>query len=434
MKTEEIFESKLKRSKQIELLILTSIFWALVAAGVMVTSLTLPKIAEFYKISANATSLFASVTFFGMLFGAFILGNIADIIGRKSTTAILTILVSIFNGLIGLKLDYNLTLIFRFIAGFGMGGLLPVVNAYLTEFLPKFVRGRYLVILEGSWAIGSIIIGIIAVTIGKTNYSYTYFTFFLGILTLLLLLRMPESIKFLIKKGRIEEVERNLKSLNLDVNARNIEVPHENFSRVPFFNLFKKEYLGISLTIWFVWFAISFSYYTFFTWLPKVISNLANTTITKSLFYTFFLLVMQLPGYLLGAYLIEAIGRKKSLFIFLIGTSLMAFIFALSRNTVQVVLFGSLLTIFCMSAWGIIYAYTPELFPTEFRATANGSSGAFARVAGIIAPLFISYFLSKNLMLAIFFFAILLLIGGILVLLFGKETKSIEIGWRKKKD
>jgi putative MFS transporter len=152
-----------------------------------------------------------------------------------------------------------------------------------------------------------------------------------------------------------------------------------------------------------------------------------NTQITKSIEYTFTLLVMQLPGYLIGAYLIEAIGRKKSLFISLLGTAIMAFFFASSKTANQILLNGSLLTIFCMSAWGIIYAYTPELYPTEFRATANGSAGALARVAGILAPIFISMHF-KSISTAIYTLSVILVIGGILVLIIGKETKGKSIG------
>jgi len=426
MEIEELLENKISKQVQTKLVIISSIFWSLVAAGVMVLSLTLSKIATAYGIEPTKASLIASFTFFGMLTGALLAGNIADIIGRKPLIGILVTIVSIFSALTGLKLNFTTLLIIRFIAGFGLGGLLPVVNAYLAEFSPRFVRGTLLVILEGSWAVGSIIIGIVAITIGKDNYSITYFVFALGLLTLILLKFIPESIKFLLKKGCEEEARKNLKLLGINYEGP-IEISKEPALKVPVLNLFREKYLLITLMIWYVWFAISFSYYAFFTWLPKVISSMINTQITKSIEYTFTLLVMQLPGYLIGAYLIEAIGRKKSLFISLLGTAIMAFFFASSKTANQILLNGSLLTIFCMSAWGIIYAYTPELYPTEFRATANGSAGALARVAGILAPIFISMHF-KSISTAIYTLSVILVIGGILVLIIGKETKGKSIG------
>ncbi len=426
MDIEEFLEKRVSKSIQTKLVLIASTYWSFVAGGVMVLSLTLPKIAQTYGLQSTVASLIASFTFLGMLIGAIISGNIADIIGRKPLMGILVSIVSIFSALTGLKVNFSILLLIRFITGLGLGGLLPVVNAYLTEFLPKLVRGRLLVILEGSWAIGSIIIGIVAITIGKTNYSITYVVFLLGLLTLIFLKFIPESIKFLLKKGKIDEAKKNLKLLGIDYGGT-LEITKEEVLQLPFLNLFREKYFPTTLMIFYVWFVISFSYYAFFTWLPKVISSLIGTEITKSINYTFTMLVMQLPGYLLGAYLIEAIGRKKSLFISLLGTSIMAFIFTTSKTPNQILINGSLLTIFCMSAWGIIYAYTPELYPTEFRATANGSAGALARVAGILAPIFISSQF-KNLAFAISTLGVILVIGGMLVLIIGKETKGESIG------
>lgn len=425
MEIEELLEKTISRKAQLKLILITSVYWSLVASGVMVLSLTLSKIAVSYGLQPTKASLIASFTFLGMLIGAIIFGNLADIIGRKPLIGILVSLISIFSTLTGIKTTFSLLLVFRFITGLGLGGLLPVVNAYLAEFSPRLLRGRLLVILEGSWAIGSIIIGVIAVTIGKENYSLTYFAFIFGLFSLIFLRFVPESIKFLLKKGKTIEAKANLKLLGIDYNGE-IEISKESASKVPVLNLFKEKYLPITLMIWYVWFTISFSYYAFFTWLPKVISSIVNTEITKSIQYTFTLLAMQLPGYAIGAYLIEAIGRKKSLFLSLLGTALMAFYFASSKTAGDILIRGSLLTIFCMSAWGIIYAYTPELYPTEFRATANGSAGAMARIAGILAPIFISTQFT-NLKVAISILGIILTIGGLLTIFIGKETKGAKI-------
>jgi putative MFS transporter len=85
------------------------------------------------------------------------------------------------------------------------------------------------------------------------------------------------------------------------------------------------------------------------------------------------------------------------------------------------------MTIFCMSAWGVIYAYTPELFPTEFRASANGSAGSWARVAGIAAPIYISLLFNKSLTFAISFLGLMLFVASLWVLIKGYETKGKEI-------
>ncbi|MGC8758004.1 MAG: MFS transporter [Caldisericaceae bacterium] len=426
MKIEYFLSSRIETRIQRKLLFVTSLFWAFAAAGVMVMSLTLPRIASSYNIDLVKASLIPSFTFVGMLVGATTFGNFADIAGRKIMIAIAIALIGIFNFATGIKMSFSMLLLARFFAGIGMGGALPVINAYLAEFSPSSLRGRNLVLLEASWAVGSIIIGIIAITFGKNNYQIDYFVFLAGLLMLLIIPSMPESIKFLVKKNRKESLKNNLEKVGIN-DEINFEFEVEETRRIPLANLFTREYLGRTLMIWYLWFSVSFAYYGFFSWLPKVISKMIGTTVTASTMYVFTMLVMQLPGYLLAAYFVEKIGRKKTLFISLLGTAIMAFLFAQSKTSTVLLVNGALMTSFCMSAWGVIYAYTPELYPTEFRASANGSAGSLARVAGIIAPIYIAS-LFRNLILAISVLGVMLLLGAVWTLAKGKETKNVEIG------
>lgn len=389
-------------------------------------SLTLPKIASSYGIDLVKASLIPSFTFIGMFVGATTFGNLADVVGRKVMIAAALVLISIFSFLTGIKMSFPLLILVRFLAGIGMGGALPVTNAYLAEFSPKSLRGRNLVLLEASWAIGSIIIGVIATTVGKNNFRVDYFVFLAGILMILILPSMPESLKFLLKKHKEESLRRSLHQIGIDEKV-NFEFDVEETRHMPIANLFTREYLGRTLMIWYLWFSVSFAYYGFFTWLPKVISEMIGTSMTTSMAYVFTMLVMQLPGYAFAAYMIERIGRKRTLFLSLLGTAVMAVFFSQSRNSMALLICGSLMTAFCMSAWGVIYAYTPELYPTEFRASANGSAGSWARVAGIIAPIYIAS-LFRSLVAALSILGVMLLIGAIWVLVKGKETRNVEIG------
>lgn len=426
MKIEEFIEKFIKRNIQNRVLIVSSLFWATAAAGVMVMSFTLPRIAEVYNLSQTTTSLVASFTFLGMLLGATLFGNLADVFGRKTLLIITLILTSTFNALTGIKLNFQLLLLVRLLAGLGMGGLLPVANAFLAEYSPKLNRGRNLVLLEASWAIGSIVIGVVAITLGRSYWQTDYLVFLFALLFLIPLVFLSETPKFLIKKNKFPELQSSLQRFGINVPPH-IEFETEKTFKVPIANLFKKGFAGRTIMIWYMWFAISFAYYGFFTWLPKIISKLANTTLTTSSLYLFTILIMQLPGYLLGAYFIEKIGRKPTLFFSFLGTAIMAFFFARSYTNTSILLNGSLMTIFCMSAWGVIYAYTPELFPTEFRASANGSAGSWARVAGIAAPIYISLLFNKSLTFAISFLGLMLFVASLWVLIKGYETKGKEI-------
>ena len=423
---DEFIETFVNEKLQKRILLTAALSWGTVAAGVMVMSFTLPLIAKTYSLSTAATSWLASVTFIGMLAGAFLFGYFADIWGRKPSAIIAFLLTIVFSSLTAVKMTFPLLIAVRLLAGFGMGGLLPTVNTIVAEYTSVKRRGRYLVLLESSWAIGSIIIGIVAVTAGKINWQINYYVFLIAFLFLIPFAKIPETPRYLAKKGQFTYLRSAFKKFLIAI-PENTEIHIMEYKKTSLSGLFREGYALKTLMVWYLWFAISFSYYGFFIWLPKIIGKMSGISLTSSLFFVFTMMVMQLPGYLTSAYFVEKIGRKKTLFISLLGTALFAILFATSKSEGAFFVFGSIMTAFCMSAWGAIYAYTPELYPTAFRGTANGSAGALARIAGVLAPFYIALMINKNIVLALLTFSIMLLIGAFWVLIKGEETKGKAI-------
>jgi len=138
---------------------------------------------------------------------------------------------------------------------------------------------------------------------------------------------------------------------------------------------------------------------------------------------------MQLPGYLLAAYLIEKIGRKKSIAFFFIGTALSALLMASVASQIALLFSSVIISVFCLGAWGMVYAYTPELYPTKMRALGNGAAGVMARIAGILAPYYTAFVMDKtnSITLVMIPMAILTIISATFALIVGKETKGIPV-------
>src|SRR5690606_19318913 len=141
---------------------------------------------------------------------------------------------------------------------------------------------------------------------------------------------------------------------------------------IPFrllFTTYKKQ----TIALWAVWFAIAFSYYGMFLWLPSVMVDKGFSMIS-SFGYVLLMTLAQLPGYFLAAYLIEKWGRKSTLSRFMIMTGVMADLFGGSESVAALLITGSLLSFFNLGAWGALYAYSPENYPVEMR----GSGAGFA--------------------------------------------------------
>lgn len=407
--------SKIQRS----LLLLFSLAWMADAAGVMMMTFTLGGISAEWHLSTLQSSTIASLTFVGMLLGAIGAGFILDLVGRKFAMNLFltfTILFTFIDGFSPSPLFFG---IFRFLSGIGYGGLMPSVNAYLSESTAIKIRGRYLVLLESSWAVGSILIGLYAVTSGS-GWRSVYYSILVASLIFIPFLRIKESPRYVfLKKGKkgLEE----LLGIHLKEEVETIEK-----SVVPVKALLGKRYFKSTLLVWSSWFVISFIYYGLFIWLPKIFSTTGIAQI-NALWFTFFIFLAQLPGYLSAAYFIEKIGRKPSLIIFFAGTAISSLIFSSVTNTYTFIIAGLVTSFFCMGVWGLIYAYTPELFPTSFRGSANGSAGMMARIAGIIAPYFVAAFFGTNVLHALIWFSILAFLMAILAAFLGKETKLENI-------
>ena len=117
-------------------------------------------------------------------------------------------------------------------------------------------------------------------------------------------------------------------------------------------------------------------------------------SLTKSFGYTLAISIAQLPGYFLAAWLVEVWGRRRTLAAFLAVSALAAFAFSQAGSAGQVLAFGMLLSASNLGAWGVLYAVTPEIYPTRLRGAAAGAAAAVGRVAAIIAPLLVPWFLN----------------------------------------
>ncbi len=415
---DKVVDKYVPKSKQREYLFLSFAAWIIVAYGVLLGAFTLGGVAkELGGESVFFQAFLKSSVFIGMLIGAFLSGVISDYFGRKFSMNFYLIFSTLFTFLGGFSHTLGFFVTMRLLAGFGYGGLMPSVNTYLSETVSIRFRGRYLVFLESMWAVGSIIVGLVHITIGKHSWRWDYWLMGLGLLLLVEYLRVPESPRFAFLKGGKSLLN---KVLNTEVEE---EVEEIERTKVPVAAILKPPYLRRTLMIWTVWFVLSVVYYGIFLWLPRIFAS--RGVVEHALWLTFLMMVFQLAGYLLAAYLIEKIGRVPSLSTFLFGTGAAALGFALINSTGMYITMAFLTSVFCLGAWGVVYAYTPELYPTSFRTTGNGTAGTITRIGGILAPYITVSF--KSIVWSLVFFSILAILAGTVVTTLGVETKGREI-------
>ncbi|AJC73863.1 MFS transporter [Pseudothermotoga hypogea DSM 11164 = NBRC 106472] len=418
MRIDEAVEKYVSKGFQRKLLILTSIAWMFDAAGVMLLSFVLPFVIKDWNLSPTQGATIASSTFMGMLLGALSVGFVADLVGRKTSNLFFFMITVTFTFLSGFSKSASALMILRFLSGFGYGGLMPSFNAYLSEFTSISLRGRYLVLLEASWAVGSILIGLFAVLV-LPDWRWIFWIFGTGYIFTPVLLLIPETPRYALLRGGKKALE---KVLGVKIEE-NIEAPKK--VKVPLFSILGKEHLKDTIVIWISWFAVSFIYYALFTWAPRIFSSQGVDVITST-WFTFYMMVAQLPGYLSAAYFIDKWGRKPSLAVYFIGTGLAALLWANVQSGTSLLVSAMILSFFCLGVWGLVYAYTPELYPTPIRGTGNGTAGVWARIAGVIAPYYTSFMMEKGKSITetLAWISAIAILTGIIILTFGRETKG----------
>ncbi|MEM3326518.1 MAG: MFS transporter, partial [Thermoproteus sp.] len=302
----------------------------------------------------------------------------------------------------------------RVMTGLGLGGELPVVASLISELSPTRHRGRNVVILESFWSVGSILAAALAYFV-FTRFGWRAPLLFLSataLYALALRTTVPESPYWLYYR----DPQRAL------AIAQTYGVSLGRPERHSVKELLS-SYRAQTLVLWASWLLLAFGYYGAFLWLPSIIAS-RGYSLVNTFEYTLVMSLAQLPGYLTAAYLIEKIGRRLSLLLFFLGSAVSAAAFATAQTTLWLLAAGVALNFFNLGVWGLIYAYTPESYPSDLRATGMGSSGSMARIGMIVGPLLPPLLNFQGALMA---YSAAWLASAIIIYLFGKETKNIKI-------
>jgi MFS transporter, putative metabolite:H+ symporter len=400
----------MKNSKEIsgrKLLGIAGMGWMFDAMDVGMLSFIIAALKVEWELSPGQMGWIGSINSIGMAVGALVFGLMADRIGRKNVFIITLLLFSIGSGISAFTTTFAAFLVLRFFIGAGLGGELPVASTLVSESVPAENRGRIVVLLESFWAGGWLVAAVISYfIIPKYGWQVALLISAIPALyALYLRMGLPDSPRFTAVKDK--EKTSAFQSMR---------------------NLFSKTYRRRTIMLWIVWFCVVFSYYGMFLWLPSVMI-MKGFSLIKSFEYVLIMTLAQLPGYFTAAWCIEKFGRKFVLVVYLMGTAVSAYFFGAAESTALLMTSGILLSFFNLGAWGGLYAYTPEQYPTIIRGTGSGMAAAVGRIGGVLGPLLVGNLVTQQVSISTIFmiFCISVLIGALAVFVLGKETKNTEL-------
>lgn len=395
----------LREPKQRKLLFSAGLSWLFDAMEVGMISFIVTALAVEWHLGAQQVGLVMAINSIGMAVGAAISGLLADRYGRRAILIWTLLIFSIASGLSALATSFVVLCVLRFIAGFGLGGELPVATTLVSESVPIKDRGRAVVLLESFWAFGWIAAALIAYFV-IPEYGWRM-AFVIGTLPAFYALYLRRAIQD-------SPTFNKQQSRKLSIKERVASV-------------WSVKYRKSTITLWILWFTVVFSYYGMFLWLPSIML-LKGFDLVTSFQYILIMTLAQIPGYFTAAYFIEKFGRKFVLVVYLLLTAGSAVWFGNAETEGILIASGICLSFFNLGAWGGMYAYTPELYPSTVRATGVGLAASFGRIGGVIGPFLVGMLVARETAITTVFmmFFITIVIGALTVLFFGKETKGTD--------
>ncbi len=388
VRIEEILDTEEISSTQSRIIWIARFSWAFVAMEIILISFTLPLFAEIFSLNQIQQGILASAVLLGDIAGAVIFGRLSDVVGRRPVFQISLIWYSLFTALTALSTGFYDLLAYRFLAGVGLGGMLVVDPALLSEFLPPRKRGMLMVSMDLFWPVGSLIalaLAYVFLEIGGGNWRALFLAAaFPAFIVALFRLYVPESPFYLAKKGYLDRASEVLKRLTgRNIDPRIIEFAVEEKGS---FNELFSHYGRRALAMLFAWSALNYTYYGLFLWLPQVFNVVAlygNIWLYLTLAFLF-----QVPGYVSAMILVERWGRKKTLVTYLFMSGVTGIVMAAAtRDVVVFTLAAIAVSFFNLGAWGAVYPFTSELFPTKLRGKAFGVAEGFGKFIAVLGPI-----------------------------------------------
>jgi putative MFS transporter len=367
----------------------------------------LPTLIRLWHISPRQSGLLISASYVGQLAGALVFSALAEKIGRiRGTTAAIAIM-SIMSFGCALAGNFPALLACRLIQGIGVGGEMPVAATYINELSRAHGRGRFFLLYEMIFPLGLMATGQIGAWLVP---AYGWNSIFLlggipGLLITFLVARLPESPRWLISNGRIQEAEAIVEQVEASTSRR---VPVATttsdastaslMQRGRWSELLSSTYRGRTLIVWALWASAFFIANGLNNWMPSLYNTVYHLSLRQSLRAASMTNVAQVAVLFVCAFSIDRIGRRNwTVAAFVLGGGMLALLGVMgAQKVLSVMILATLGYGLIGSINAILYLYTPEIYPTRMRAIGTGLATSWLRIASAVGPALVGFMVDAS--------------------------------------
>ena len=399
-----------------------------------INGVVLPLLMDEWGLSAVQAGMLASTALAGMMFGAMIFGSLADKIGRKK---VIMICIVLFSGLTfagGFASNPTEFAILRFLAGLGIGGVMPNLVALTSEYAPKTMRSTLVTTMFSGYAVG----GVMAALLGSwftPSFGWEIMFFIAGIPLFLLPVIwkfLPESLTFIVKENKQDQARPIVARLAPDLKITEDTTFELYQVGVPeaanVVSLFKRGRAVNTLLFWLAFFTCLLTMYALSSWLPKLMMA-AGYSMDNSLMFMMVMNVGAVVGIVGGGILADRFHLKPVLMFLGIMGALVMSLMGFQSNQFLLYILVFLAGAASIGSQMLLYSYVAQYYPLAVRSTGIGWSSAIGRMGAIVGPILIGGLLGMNLPAHFNFMAVGLpvLITAIAVALIMSEDEAEQI-------
>ncbi len=390
----------------------------------------LPVLIRLWRISPAQVGVLIASAYVGQLIGAFLFTWFAERHGRVPSAAIAVAIMSVMSLGCALAGNFSALLICRLVQGIGIGGEMPVAATYISELSRAHGRGRFFLVYEIIFPVGLMATGQVgAWLVPAFGWQAIFLVGSIPCLVItVLMLRLPESPRWLISKGRLAEADATVTEMEATAGGAlpsplSVALPPASTQSTRWGELLSSFYRGRTLIVWALWASAYFVANSLNNWLPSLYNTVYRLDLRQSLRAASMTNVAQVVLVLICAFSIDRIGRRKwTLACFVAGGALLGTLGLLgARHVAFVIAFSTLSYGIVGSANAVLYLYTPEVYPTRMRAIGTGLATSWLRLASAVGPTVVGFMVAANGIASVF-----LLFAGISVLGALAASRMIE--------
>ncbi|WP_405476870.1 MFS transporter [Streptomyces sp. NBC_00009] len=353
-----------------------------------------PAIRRAHLFTVDDIAFVTALAFAGMAAGAILGGRFADHVGRRRVMAWSVVLFSAASVINAVVSGVGAMAAARFATGFGLGAMTSVAITYLSEVTPAARRGRAQATALGTGLIGIPVVAFTARGLTADDpggWRALFVIGALGVLLVPLLMRLPESPRWLLARGRGAEAVQVTRAFvpDWEPSADALAVPPAPSDRPRFTELFAAGQRRNTVALMALWLFGLVGFYGFQSWVPTLLAD-HGQDFAKSMTMSAVTTIGAVPGAFLAWPFIDRYPRKHLAVVLGLVVAVLGIGYGLSSSVVAVVVFGTLVAALSQTFIAVLYSYTPEVFPTRLRTAGAGLGNGVGRIGNVIAPLVVA--------------------------------------------